>query len=377
MSCISTGKTARRLRGLVVGCARFWMGAVLGADVVPTNPPPLSVWDASARVTTGFGYRDNVLRSSVATENSAFFNVAADASLIRFAESGAYLTFFVLGDDTQYFDAPSVNYEQFFSGTIQSVTPVGAHNELGGQFNYLYQHQVLDVSETEAVLTRMLVDGHTYTLSPYWEYAFTTNWAMHLEASGLRQLYGGDLSDYWQAGARLSLVYSYGHRSEISLGYLSRNLLYDSREEYDQDGIAIPGTSLVYWQQEVGLQWRHYCDEARHWRLTTKFSYLFNQDNGSGYFDYDRLLFSEQLRWSNPLWEIRFGARLGWYYYPVQKIRSEQLERSYVMLDARVERRLGKHWLLYAAAEREWNMSNDPVEQYNVWMASGGVGLDF
>ena len=57
------------------------------------------------------------MRSSVAPESSAFFNVSADASFIRFAESGAYLSFFVLGDDTQYFDAPSVNYEQFFSGT--------------------------------------------------------------------------------------------------------------------------------------------------------------------------------------------------------------------------------------------------------------------
>ena len=43
----------------------------------------------------------------------------------------------------------------------------------------------------------------------------------------------------------------------------------------------------------------------------------------------------------------------------------------------RVERRLGKHWLLYALAEREWNMSNDPVEEYNDWMAGGGVGVEF
>ena len=109
----------------------------------------------------------------------------------------------------------------------------------------------------------------------------------------------------------------------------------------------------------------------------SKFSYMFNQDNGSGYFDYNRLLFTQQLRWTNPLWETKAGARFGWYYYPVQQIGGEQLERSYVVLDVRIERRLGKHWLLYALAEREWSMSNDPVEEYNDWTAGGGVGVEF
>jgi hypothetical protein len=125
-----------------------------------TNAEPSALWENTARVTTGFGYRENVLRSSVATENSGFFNASADASFLRLADSGAYLTFFLLGDHTQYFDTPSVDYEQFFSGTAQIVTPMGTREELGAQFNYLYQHQILDVSETEAVLTRVLVSPH-------------------------------------------------------------------------------------------------------------------------------------------------------------------------------------------------------------------------
>jgi len=283
----------RRLPVLLCLCA----ASSLANSAENTNRSPIAVWDTSVRATTGFGYRDNVLRSSVAPESSAFFNSSADASFLRLAPSGAYLSFFVLGDDTRYFDAPSVNYEQFFSGTAQAVTPVGTSEELGGQFNYLYQHQVLDVSETEAVLTRMLVDGHSYTLRPYWKHTLRPGWAVQLEGSGLRQLYGGDLSDYWEAAGRLSLIRTYGHRSELSIGYQSKHILYDTREQYDKAGVAIPGTSLVYWQNEAGAQWRHYWDNARHWRTTSKFSYMFNRDNGSGYFDYDRLLFSQQLRW--------------------------------------------------------------------------------
>jgi hypothetical protein len=336
-----------------------------------------AVWDNTARVTTGFGYRENVMRTSIAPESSGFFNVAADASFLRFARSGAYLTLFVLGDHTEYFDAPSVGYEQFFSGTAEVVTPLGAQDELGGQFNYFYQHQVLDVSETEAVLTRMLVDGHTGSLRPHWKHALSTNWSVRLEVSGLRQLYAEDLSDYWETATRLSVIYNYGHRSELSIGYQPKHIWYDDREQFDQAGVALPDTSLYYWQHEVGTQWRHNWDAARQWRTTTKFSYLFSEDNGSGYFDYHRLLLSEQARWAISRWEIKAGARFGWYYYPEQTVGSQNLERSYVTLDARLERRLGKHWLLYAVAEREWSFSNDPLEEYDDWMAGGGAGVEF
>ena len=342
-----------------------------------TNPTPAAVWDTSVRATSGFGYRDNVLRSGLSTESSAFFNSSADASFLRLAESSAYFSFFVLGDDTRYFDAPSVNFEQFFSGDARAVTPVGTSEELGGQFNYLYQHQVLDVSETEGIQARMLVDGHSYALRTYWKHTLRPGWAVQLEAAGLRQLYGGDLSDYWEAAGRLSLIRSYGHRSELSIGYQSKHILYDSREEYDKAGVVIPGTSVVYWQNEAGAHWRHHWDKARHWRTTSKLSYMFNRDNGSGYFDYDRILFSQQLRWTNSGWELRANARCGWYFYPVQQIGNEDLERSYVAMDLRIERRLGKHWLLYAVAERDWNRSNDPVDEYNDWMASGGIGVEF
>ena len=141
--------------------------------------------------------------------------------------------------------------------------------------------------------------------------------------------------------------------------------------------MIIPDTSLVYRQQEIGAQWRHNFDEARHWRMMSKLSYMVNRDSGSGYFDYARLLFSQQLRWTNPRWEIKANARFGSYDYGVQRIGTEPLERSYAMLDVRIERRIGKRWLLYTAAERSWNISNDPLDEYRDWMASGGAGFEF
>ena len=336
-----------------------------------------SAWDVSARLSTGFGYHDNVLRTSIAPERSSFLNTAADISLVRLADNGAHFTLFLLGDDVRYFNASSVNYEQFVSGTAQGVTPLGDRDELGGQFTYLYQHQVLDVSETEAASTRLLVDGHGLVLRPHWKHALGGGWAAQLEFFGQRQLYDGDLDDYWEVGGRLSAIRRYGHRSEFSLGFQLKQLRYDTREQFDAFGLALPGTALRYWQHELATQWRHHWDEARRWRTTTKGSYLFNQDNGSGYFDYDRLLFSQQLRWSAAPWEFKANVRLGWYLYRNQRVGTEKRERSYAAVDFRVERRFGKHWSIYASAEREWNFSNDPLDEYRDWLASAGLGVEF
>jgi hypothetical protein len=346
------------------------------ADEV-TNISPSSVWDTSARVTTGSGYRDNILRTSIAPESGAFFNTAADASFIRLADNDAYLSFFILADDTRYLDVPAVEYEQFFSGAAQAVMPVGPLDELGGQFGYLYQHQVVDLSEDGTAVTRMLVDGHSYTLRPHWKHTLGGGWAVRFEVSGLRQLYGGDLSDYWDAAAAGSLIRTYGNRSEISIISQSKHIWYDSRKETDRFGVAITNTDLVFLQNEIGCEWRHNWDKARQWRTTSKFSYMVNQDNGSGFFDYDRLLLKQQLRWKNSRWEVKTNARFSWYNYPVKRMGAESLERSSMLFDARVERRLGQRWLTYLFAEREWSMSNDLRDRYNTWMAGGGVGFEF
>jgi hypothetical protein len=336
-----------------------------------------ATWDTTARLATSFGYRDNVLRSSIAPVGSAFLNTSGDVSFLRFSDSGAHFTLFLLADDTRYFDAASGNYEQFFSGTAQATTPLGDRDELGGQFTYLYQHQVVDVYDIESLHTRMLVNGHSLALRPHWKHTLGGGWAAQLEVSGSRQLYDGDLDDFWDVAGRLSAIRSYGHRSEFSLGYQVKQLRYDTREQSDSSGFAVPGTSLRYWQHELATQWRHHWDEARHWRSTSKLGYQISRDNGSGYFDYDRVVFSQQLRWAAAPWEIKATGRLGWGRYDTQLVGTEHRERSYAAVDLRVERRLGKHWLIYAAAEREWNFSNDPLDEYRDWMASAGVGVEF
>lgn len=363
------------LMGLMAGG-----GTVMDAD--ETSEPeirrrPLAVWDTTVQATVGGGYRDNVLSSSVAPESSTFVASTAEASFIRLSESGAQLILLALGEDTRFLDAPAVNKEQLFSGSAQCLQPIGSHAELGGRLLYLYQNQVLDVSDSEANLYRVLVEGHGFTVQPFWNHTLGSNGSVQLEGTLLRQLYEHELDDFWEGDVRLSLLFRYGRRSEFSFGYQFGQRLYDTRNQFDRNGVAIPNTSLAYRRHELAGESRHYWDAGRHWLTVTKAGALMNRDNGSGYFDYDRILFSQQWRWRNYGWEIKAGGRFGWHFHRIQVVNGAHRHRSYYALDLRTEKRLGKHWLLYAAAAREWDFSNDPLDQYRDWTASSGVGVEF
>lgn len=367
---------AARLGRLSVGLMLVHFHSNPGAAEL-TNLSPIAVWDGSARGTVGVGYRDNVLRTSVAPESSGFFLTAGDVSLMRLSETGSQILLLLWGEDIRYFDSRSVPKEQVLVFTAQGSVSVGASHELGGMLQYLYQNQIVDASETEANLQRLLVEGHGLTFRPHWKYPMRPGWVWQVEGAVDRQMYTADLDDFWEGGGRLSLTHERSRRSEWSMSFQSRHRFYDTREQYDLSGTVITNSSLVYWRPELGAQWRYHWDEPRHWRTTTKVGLLLNRDNGSGYFDYDRVQFSEQLRWRRGAWEVTGQARFGWYFYREQRIGHEYRDRSYVLLELRAERRLGKHWLLHAAAEREWNFSNDPLDEYRDWMINGGIGVEF
>ncbi len=379
IGCQQPGRLLTLAKLLLSAVLAGLAAAVDGGEVsgTATNRAPLAVWDKTVRVTVGGGYRDNVMSSSVAPESSAFVATTAEASFIRLSESGAQLILLLLGEDTRFTDAPAVDKEQLFSGSAEFLKPLGARDELGGRFLYLYQNQVLDASDSYANLYRVLVKGHDFTLQPFWNHTLGRGWSAQLEGTLVRQNFEHELDGFWEGGGRLSCLYAYGHQSEISFGYQFRQRLYDTRNQFDRDGVAVPNTTLIYNQHEFAGEWRHYWDAGRHWLTTTKAGVLLNRDNGAGYFDYDRVLFAERLRWRNYGWEVTASGRFGWHFHRVQVVNGEQRERSYYALDLRAEKRLGKHWLLYAAARREWDFSNDPFDQYRDWTASSGIGLEF
>lgn len=337
----------------------------------------VGVWDFVGRADIGSGYRHNVLRSGLSVESSSYAQGTVEALLTRMWSNGAYVTPMLLAEGTRYFDSPSVTDEQYLSAMLAGGLGLGTPSEGKAAVSYLYEHQVLDASETEADLHRVLVKGHGLSLEPSWKWGLGHRWSLELGGEGLRQLYAEELDDYWEGTGRVTLSRAYSERSEIGLGYAYRWRPYDTRNTADSDGFDIPGTPLVYQQHELGVVWRHAWDAGRHWRSTTKLSGLLNRDNGSGYFDYDRLQFRTALRWANQGWDIGGTVRTGHYRCPVQRVGDSRRYRDYVVLGVSIERSLTRHWRVKLGAEWEYDVSNDPIDDYRDWACWAGVGYEF
>ncbi len=332
-------------------------------------------WDFEGEAALSVGYKDNILQSSVNEESSGFVRTALDASVLRFSSTGSFLMFYLFGEDTRYFDAPSVNYEQFISAIVSGAVPVGDDDTMGCSLSYLYMHQIYDASDTQGVPVRLLVLGHSLTFQPYWEHEYNQRWGHRFDLRAFQQFYEVNLDNYRELEGQFQLIRNYGHRSEISAGYYYMQRHYDTREQTDENGDAIPGSSLIYVQDKLAGECRHYFDENRYWRSLTQISGMINRDNDSGFFDYDRVLLRQQLRWDNNTWAVSGNGRLGWYWYKQQMAGNENRERSFVSLDLRVERRFGNHFSLFTEGEYEWNKSNDPLDEYNTWLIHTGVVL--
>ncbi len=345
--------------------------------LLSTNRAPLAVWDVTGRLEAGFGYRDNLLMTTVAPESSPFISSAGDFSAIRISETGSEWVNFLLAEDLRYLDAKSVDGETLISATSRFSKPINPRNTLGAELFYLYQNQVLDVSETELDLRRVLVEGHGVSLRPDWKHDFSEDWFLRLEASAQRQFYQGELDDLWEVGAKAGIARKLGRASEASLSFRTEHWIYDTREQTDQSGVPVAGTHLYYWRPEVLGEWRQRWGQEGRWRTHTKLAWLWNADNGSGYFDYDRLTLGQRIRWVHPKWEVSAGVRCGWYFYSVQQTESDYRERFYLIVEGRVERRLAKHWLVFADAQREWNRSNEPLDEYRDWQCRGGLVVEF
>jgi hypothetical protein len=237
---------------------------------------------------------------------------------------------------------------------------------------------VVDASITETNRGSVLVRGHSLKLTPTLRKDFPGKHWLELEPVLNRQLFVEPLDDYWETGPRLTWGKRYGYKSEIALSYELSWRFYDERFPYTTGGEPVLGDNLRYLQQEVALRLRHNWDKASHWQTTTRLSYYYSDDNGSGYFDYHRFQATQSVRYQARTWEIRAQVKGAYYDYPVQEASPTDSSLRYRLsatASLRGEVQLVKHLKLFCEYEHEHNWGNSEFDQYHVNTIFGGVDL--
>jgi len=347
----------------------------------------LPLWDTVYTLRSGFGYKDNVFLSHTDAQGSTFVSGGGDVMILRVSPTGPQYNFFASGDANHYFSTSSSHneYTAFAQAQVENEFTTSFKGSLAAE--YFYQDQVLDVSFIDpsipngSVTTQSEpVRGHTITARPAVRLDLPQKLWLALESPLTFQYYQEPLDDYWTTGAKLTLGWAYGHNSRLTLSYEPGWRYYANDEALTETGAIIPGTQRKRFQQDALLTWRHYWDEAKHWRTTTKFGGRRAEENGGGFSDYTMYLASAQIQFRAARWEISGEARARWYDYDNQTVSptdSTKLKRTDWILAGRIEREITTHVKFIIGFEREATTSNDPLESYTVNTASGSLQFEF
>lgn len=343
----------------------------------PAQAPP-ALWEISYDLRAGAGHRNNPLLSPFAHAPAFFAEAAAEVTVMRLSTSPHQFFAFASYEDMRFIDTFQPDHEQSAIVFAQYRYELAPDWILGGNLQYLFINQIMDASLTEGDFGVVQVKGHSVGAKPVVRWKPNTSTWLDLEPLLTRQWFEEPLDDYWEAGPKLTLGIDYGRRSELSLAgeFVRRD--YDSRAITDSQGYDLPGESLRFDQVRFELTQRHHWDQARHWRTQTRLSYEKSRDNGSGYYDYNKLGVAGSLRWTRGDWLCEAGARVSQYRYDSQTLTTrldETKERVLLVSRARIEYDLSKHWKLYAEAEYEVSHSNEPSDNYDVTTARAGIQL--
>ena len=104
------------------------------------------------------------------------------------------------------------------------------------------------------------------------------------------------------------------------------------------------------------------------------------QDNGAGYYNYDKFQLSEQIRYQGGWGEVTLQARLGYYDYSVQTIAAADARRrnkTNVIINFRGEKKLTRWLKWYIDLEYERSLGNVSWDNYLVNTASSGLSVEF
>jgi len=339
------------------------------------------LWDQQITLSSGLGYKDNVLLSAFNPRSSPFFVNGLDWVVLRLPLDGWQVEGSIDGNDIRYWRNVGTNSEDLFISSlrIQREWPDGWR--AGLEFRGLYEKQVLDISTSEGAPATALVEGYEITAQPSVRKDFKAGLWLQVEMPVTRWQLQAPLDDYWEFGPVVTVGDDIGPRSTVTVSYGASYQAHAQWVVLDAYGRPLP-QHLEIFQDRTELAWHQYWDSHRYWRSSTRFVFAYNEDNGGGYFNYDQYQIVQDLRWQTANWQIKGAVQQVYELYPVQGVgilNGQLLNRNLLDLSLEVERRLFKHLKGFGKVQYQRGHSNyaDDAGDYTARTYSCGLRWEF
>ena len=358
----------------------LWLGASWSLRAAGTNDwlPELPVWGHSIELFGGGGYRDNLLLDESNRESSHYFSGASDVTIWRLPVDRHQFFFLMSGEYFRYPEGKELDDEAYAAAIAQYKNLLAPSLEFAGVAQYSYTDQVLGVL-TETNFNPIPVVAHITGWRPSLRRHLTPRWWLELEGYGSRQYFKSPLDDLWEAGVRLHAGHDYGHRSSLQWTYKFTYRLYDFQPALQANGTVLDHVLRVA-QHDGEMAWNHHWDSERKWRSSTRAGLQLARDNASGFFDYNRYLIRQQLRYRASPWEVEGQARLSFYDFLVQRTRSEtgpETEKTLLSFQCRISREIMENLGIYLLYEYAQSLSNREGDDYDSNKVGAGVDWEF
>ena len=375
---------------IIVALGFLFPPSVRGAEgtasenlLIPENEPLWTesmLWDEKLSLSSGLGYKDNVLLSAFHPQGSGFFVNGLDFMIVRAPLDGWQVVGSLIGDDIRYWRNVGPGSEDSFISSLRIQRDLAGGWQASLEARGLYENQVLDISTSQGVPATALVKGYGITAQPSVRKDLQSGVWLQVAIPVTRWFFESPLDDYWETGPVASAGYEFGQRSDLSLSYGGSYQSHDKWVALNAFGRPL-SPLLVIWQQRAEIAWHAYWDEHHRWRSSTRLIFAYREDNGGGYFNYYQYQVIEELRWHTADWEIKGSAQFAYEDYPVQGtgiLNGQTLYRKLLDFSLGVERRLFKHWKACAKLEYQDVLSNEGghAGNYTAMTVTGGLRWD-
>jgi hypothetical protein len=340
----------------------------------------IPIWSETFDLRGMMGYKDNVLLRNTNVVASPFWVSGADLVVLRLPISGWQFSFVATGADTRYFNSQSVGSEETAAAVAKLTRIYGDGWTSGLSTSYTYENEVLDLTATETNLTPITkVLGHTFTGDWFTRKDFQ-KYSAEFDMIGTRQLFRKPVDSYLQWGPKLTLSRRYDSQSDFSISGQWNYVMYDTTPALTPAGRPITGTTERVGSGVAEFGWRHTWDSSNRWYTVAIAGYQSDHDNSSGYFNFSYYYSSLKLEYRLGNWKFSGLMRGGFYDYPVQQVSLTDFrkrQRSVVSAALHAERRLSKHWKVFADYSYEDSQSDVSVDHYQLNFVGMGAELNF
>lgn len=346
----------------------------LGADEDPLLEDDLEdipIWNVSANLRAGAGYDSNVTLSDLNRESSFFTGTELDLFAYRAPLMDPWeVAWLVAGEDQRFWESESVEKEQMFLTSLDVKRDLSERWIVGFNTGYLYNDQVFDASVAEGVPLRIQSKFQKLSLGPTAKLNLGNRRRLEFRALGIRNLFEAPLFDSWQTDARVLFGQGFGKRSDFTLSVETRYRPYDDRLHP-----TIPnGNTVTYVQHEVETALKHTWDDAQRWRSRLRAALEYNDDNGSGFFNYRKYRFAHGLTFAFGQFEAILDGKFLHYDYSREIFGGgKELSRQEVVASLRISQSLTKRLKVFAEVEHEWSLSTDRLERFDATTVWGGI----